>query len=207
MSQPSKFWDKIAEKYAKRPVGDEAAYQKKLEVTRGYFQPDMEVLEFGCGTGTTAIYHAPAVKHIRATDISANMLEIARAKARDASVENVTFEQAAIDDLTVADESVDVVMGHSILHLLEDLDGAIAKVHRMLKPGGVFVSSTACIADFMAWFKFIAPIGRAFGVIPYVKVFSARHLKDRLTAAGFTLDHEWQPGKNKSLFIVAKKPS
>ena len=70
MSQTSKFWDKIAEKYAKRPIADEAAYQRKLAVTRDYFRPDMEVLEFGCGTGTTAINHAPYVKHIRATDIS-----------------------------------------------------------------------------------------------------------------------------------------
>lgn len=206
MSQRSKFWDKIAEKYAKRPVADEAAYQKKLEVTRGYFRPDMEVLEFGCGTGTTAIHHAPYVKHIRATDISANMLEIARAKARDAKIENVTFEQADIDDLAMPDERVDAVMGHSILHLLEDVDGAIAKVYRMLKPGGVFVSSTACIGDFMAWFRFIAPIGRFFGLIPYVTVFTETQLVDSLTAAGFEIDHLWQPGKGKSVFIVAKKP-
>ena len=59
MTQSTKFWGKIADRYAKQPITDEATYQKKLQVTREYFQPEMEVLEFGCGTGSTAILHAP----------------------------------------------------------------------------------------------------------------------------------------------------
>ncbi len=64
MVAPAGFWDRIAERYAKQPIADEAAYQKKLQVTRDYFRPDMAVLEFGCGTGSTAIAHAPYVKHV-----------------------------------------------------------------------------------------------------------------------------------------------
>jgi cyclopropane fatty-acyl-phospholipid synthase-like methyltransferase len=37
---------------------------------------DMEVLEFGCGTGSTAIVHAPHVKELRAIDISEKMIGI-----------------------------------------------------------------------------------------------------------------------------------
>ena len=59
MNQSVKFWDKIADKYSKQPIVDEASYQKKLQITQEYFKPDMEVLEFGCGTGSTAIIHAP----------------------------------------------------------------------------------------------------------------------------------------------------
>ncbi len=91
MYQSTKFWDKIAERYSKQPIADEAAYQKKLEVTREYFRPDMEVLEFGCGTGSTAINHAPYVKHIHAIDISSKMIEIAQGKADAEKVTNVTF--------------------------------------------------------------------------------------------------------------------
>ena len=101
MPEPSRFWDRHAEGYAKRPVADEAAYQKKLQVTQEYLRPEMEVLEFGCGTGSTALVHAPHVRHIRAIDISAKMLDIARGKAEAAKVGNVTFEQAAIDDFEV----------------------------------------------------------------------------------------------------------
>jgi len=205
MNKPSKFWDRNAERYAKSPVADEAAYQKKLRVTRDYFRPDMEVLEFGCGIGSTAIAHAPYVKHIRAIDISAKMIEIAQRKAAAGKVDNVTFEQATLDDLDLPDQSYDAIMGHSILHLLESKEDAIAKVHRLLKPGGVFVSSTACIGDFMKIFKVIGPIGKFLGLIPLVKVFTVKDMEASLTAAGFVLDYQWQPGKGKSVFIVAKK--
>jgi ubiquinone/menaquinone biosynthesis C-methylase UbiE len=81
MNASAKFWNKIAEGYSRQPIADETAYQKKLQVTREYFQPSMNVLEFGCGTGSTAIAHAPYVQHIRAIDFSANMIAIAQAKA------------------------------------------------------------------------------------------------------------------------------
>jgi ubiquinone/menaquinone biosynthesis C-methylase UbiE len=42
----------------------------------------MEVLEFGCGTESTAIAHAPYVKHIQALDISSKMIDIAQGKAQ-----------------------------------------------------------------------------------------------------------------------------
>ena len=205
MKNPTKFWDRIARRYSEKPVADEASYQKKLQVTREYFRPDMKVLEFGCGTGSTAIAHAPYVRHIRATDISAKMIGIAQRRADEQQVGNVTFEQATIEELNVPDQSLDAVLGLSILHLLEDREAAIAKVHRMLKPGGVFVTSTACLGDRMKFFKFIGPIGSFFGLIPMVKVFSVAELVDSLTAADFEIDHQWQPDKSIAVFIVAKK--
>ena len=208
MKEPSpRFWDRIAEKYAKRPVADEAAYQKKLAITREYFQPDMDVLEVGCGTGSTAIAHAAFVRHIRATDMSGKMLEIARAKAQAADVSNVTFEQATVEGLDVPDDNVDMVLALSVLHLLKDMDGAIARLYRMLKPGGALVSSTACIADFMRWFGIIAPIGSVVGLIPYVRVFTQQELEASLTSAGFVIDHTWSPGRGKAVFHVALKPT
>ncbi|MDH3441394.1 MAG: class I SAM-dependent methyltransferase, partial [Gammaproteobacteria bacterium] len=120
MHESARFWDKIAPRYSRKPVSDEAAYQKKLEVTREYLRPDMDVLEFGCGTGSTAIAHAPYVKHILATDISPKMIEIARDKAAADEVENVTFRVATIEDLDASDSAFDAALGLSILHLLED---------------------------------------------------------------------------------------
>jgi len=205
MDQSARFWDKIAERYSKRPVADEAAYQKKLQVTREYLLPDMEVLEFGCGTGSTAIAHAPHVKHILAIDISSKMIEIAQGKADAKNVENVTFRRSTIDELSAPDQGFDAVLGLSILHLLANKDEVIAKVHKMLKPGGIFVSSTACIGDTMKFFKVIAPIGNFFGLMPMLKVFTTKELEESLTVAGFAIDYQWQPGKGKSVFIVAKK--
>ena len=206
MDQSAKFWDRIAKRYSKMPVSDEAAYQQKLQLTRAYFRPDMEVLEFGCGTGSTAIAHAPYVKHIRAIDFSSKMIEIARGKAAAGNVVNITFECATIDAINVPDGSLDAVLGLSILHLLDNKEGVIVRVHQMLKPGGVFVSSTACLGDSLKFFRFVAPIGKFLRLMPLFKVFTTSELLASLTGSGFEIVHQWQPGKNKGVFIVAKKP-
>ena len=205
MTDTSAFWDKVADRYSKKPVADEAAYQKKLRVTREYFRPDMQVLEIGCGTGSTAIAHAPFVKHLRATDISSKMIEIAKEKAATGEIDNVTFEVCSIDDLNVADQSLDAVLALSVLHLLQDREEAIAKVHKMLTKGGVFVTSTVCLGDTMKFFKFIGPIGTFLGLMPLVRVFTVQELVDSLIEAGFTIEYQWQPGRGKAAFIVAKK--
>ena len=205
MDRSARFWDRIAARYARKPVADEAAYQKKLAVTRGYLRPNMEVLELGCGTGSTAIAHAPHVKHIRATDISAKMLDIARRKAEAAGIANITVQQSTVEEVDVPAGSVDVVLALSLLHLLDDRDTAVAKVHSMLKPGGLFVSNTVCLGGSFHWFRPIAPIGRALGLLPLVRFFSKEELHESLERAGFEIEHSWQPAKGKAVFIVARK--
>jgi len=204
MAQENRFWDRHAAGYAKRPVADEDAYRKKLRVTQEYLGEDMEVLEFGCGTGTTALIHAPYVKHIRAVDFSRNMIDIARAKADAQGVTNVTFEQAGIDDLACAGASYDVVMGHSILHLLDNWRDVVATVHAMLKPGGVFVTSTACLKGKMPLLRVIVPIGHFLGLLPQVQFISGDELSQCLTDTGFTVAYRWDPD-DKVVFLVARK--
>jgi ubiquinone/menaquinone biosynthesis C-methylase UbiE len=205
LDQSIKFWDRIAERYAKQPIADEAAYRKKLEVTRQYLRADMEILEFGCGTGSTAILHAPYVKRIHAIDVSSKMLQIAKHRAEAKGIHNITFERAAIESIRVPDCTFDSVLGLNILHLVEDRAGVIAKVHKMLKPGGRFVTSTPCIGDTMKWFKTIAPIGAFFGLMPSVKVFTTKELERNLVDGDFEIEYRWQPRKGKAVFIVAKK--
>ncbi|MEQ8701380.1 MAG: class I SAM-dependent methyltransferase, partial [Bauldia litoralis] len=141
-------------------MADEAAYRQKLQMTRECFRPDMSVLEFGCGTGTTAIAHAPYVRRIEAIDSAPRMIEIARQRAEAADVSNVAFAVGSIEALPTPARPFDAVLGLSILHLVADPDAVVAKVHRLLRPGGVFVSSTMCLGDTMKWIKYIDPLGR-----------------------------------------------
>jgi len=208
MDQAARFWDRHARRYSLQPIADEAAYQRKLEITRRYLQPDMEVLELGCGTGGTAIIHAPRVRHILATDVSQRMLEIARDKATAAGVENVTFEQTTVEGLEASDGGFDVVLGLSILHLLRDKGAAIAKAHRLLKPGGAFVTSTVCLGETLGM-RAIGVIARALrpmGLAPFLTVFTVDDLTRSLIDAGFVIEHRWQPARGKAWFVVAKKP-
>lgn len=205
MGESHKFWDWIAKRYARQPVADEESYRRKLEITQGYLKPGMKVLEIGCGTGTTALIHAPFVEHIRAVDISARMLEIARARATDQGIGNVTFDRADIDDLEAESGAYDVVMAHSILHLLDDRDAAIATVHRLLRPEGLFVSSTACLGGWLRLLRPLLRFGCALNLLPRVEFFTVESLTESIVRAGFRIDRQWQPGADKAVFIVAAK--
>jgi ubiquinone/menaquinone biosynthesis C-methylase UbiE len=136
------------------------------------------------------------------------MLEIARSRARDAGVSNVTFERADIIDLDLPPSRFDVVMAHSILHLLKPKhrEAVLAKVHRVLKPGGVFVSSTICIKDFPPGvFRILPPIVRALPFMPPVQSLTRDGLRRAITGAGFTIEHDWAPRQMSALFLVARK--
>jgi len=206
MESSAGFWDKIADKYSKQPIADEASYQRKLEMTQSYLKQDMEVVELGCGTGSTAIIHAPYVKHIRAIDISPRMIEIAQSKASSIGIQNITFETSTIEELKIDQESVDVVLALSILHLVENRDSVVDKIYEMLKPGGIFVSSTICLNDDMKWLKLIAPLGKSIGLMPMVKFFTKSDLESGIKNQGFEIEHSWKPGKRKATFIVSRKP-
>jgi len=206
MAVQSAFWDRLADRYAARPVADPAAYETKLAATRRLLRPDMDIFEFGCGTGSTALTHAPHVRHIRAVDFSPRMVEIASGKAATAGATNVSFETGTIETIDLAPESLDMVMGHSILHLLKDKRAAIAKSYAALKPGGYFVTSTSCLGDMMPLIRFIAPIGHRLGWLPHLDVMNSAQLRSAMEEPGFVIEHQWQPDKKAAIFIIAKKP-
>ncbi len=185
-------------------IKDEGSYQKKLKITQGYFQPDYSVLEFGCGTGGTALLHSPFVKYVTATDISDEMIAIAKQKAKNEGVKNISFKQGTLASLALDKESFDVVLGLNILHLVKDLDGSVSKVHELLKPGGIFVSNTELIGDVHFLLRLIIPVMQVLNLAPYVNVFNLQTYKSSLARAGFTIDHEWQLNSH-SVFLAAKK--
>ena len=43
MNTSARFWNNVAKDYSKQPIADEATYQKKLQITREYFRPNMKV--------------------------------------------------------------------------------------------------------------------------------------------------------------------
>jgi len=206
MEHDVRFWDKISTRYANTPIANNEMYQKKLKMTRELFTPDFELLEFGCGTGSTAIAHAPYVHHIHAIDFSAKMLKIAKDRAEEAGIDNISFQQATLETLTVLDNSKDMVLGLSVLHLLPDYIDSIHRVFQIVKPGGYFVSNTACLADHSGFLKLVLPIGQKLGLIPRVYFVRRLELEAELVKAGFTIETSMQPKKGDAVFIIARKP-
>jgi 2-polyprenyl-3-methyl-5-hydroxy-6-metoxy-1,4-benzoquinol methylase len=204
MADPAKFWNGIAEKYARMPVRDEAAYRRKLDETQRRFRPDMQLLEVGCGTGSTAIEHAPHVARIHATDLSPRMIEIAERKAHEAGIENVDFEAASLADVAAREARYDAVLALSVLHLVDDLDDALASIHDLLAPDGLFVSNTICLADGMNWLRPLLAVGRWIGKLPAVRFLDRDDLVRRVRGAGFELENEYRPDR-RTVFLIARK--
>ena len=201
----ARFWDKIAAKYAEDPIADEASYKIKLDITREYLTSDMNVLEIGCGTGSTAILHAPFVKHIHATDISKNMIEIGRARAKDAGVENISFEAVSAEDLTGETGSYDAVLGLNFLHLVENAEDTLSRIHHLLKPGGLYISKTVCLKR-RAWlFAPLVKVMQMVGKAPFVRFFSFGTLEDSIRSAGFEIIETGTYPAPYSRFVVARK--
>jgi ubiquinone/menaquinone biosynthesis C-methylase UbiE len=207
MAESEKFWDKSAEKYAESPVSDEATYQKKLAETQSFFTPEMRILEFGCGTGTTAVHHAPHVQHIDAVDISENMLEIGRGKAAAADVHNITFSRGTLTEFNADEGSLDAVLGLNVIHLLPDRQATFAEVARILKPGGIFVSSTVCLGQSILRFvKLLVPLGKLLGLMPDLFILTEAQLVAEVTNAGFAIERQWHHGRNGiAVFMIARK--
>lgn len=204
----TRFWDRTAPKYAKDPIADVAGYERTLAETRRYLKAGDAAFEFGCGTGTTALKLAPSVGHLTATDISSEMIAIAREKAAAAGVANVSFEVATPDASTFPDAAFDVALGFNVLHLVAARDAALCGVHRVLKPGGLFISKTPCLSEMNPAIRLAVPLMQAFGKAPYVAFFSAQQLERAITDAGFEIIERARhgtKGKDTRPFLVARK--
>lgn len=204
----ARFWDRAARKYAAGSISDMAGYDRTLERTRDYLKDTDVAFEFGCGTGTTALRLAPSVAQIAATDISSEMIAIAREKVAVEGVSNVSFDVATPDDLPWPDETYNAALGFNVLHLLDEREAALKSVHRILKPGGLFISRTPCLNEMSSIVRFGVPVMQLFGKAPYVAFFSAEELEREVAAAGFEIIERGRHGsgrKDPRLFLVARK--
>jgi 2-polyprenyl-3-methyl-5-hydroxy-6-metoxy-1,4-benzoquinol methylase len=187
--KPEKFWDFLATNYDANE-GD-LAQRKDLEIIHRYLQPGDLVLEYACGTGTLANYVARWVKEIHGIDISGKMIAAAKRKAAEQRVENAHFRQATIFESGFASQSFEAVMAFNILHLVEEAPAAVRRINQLLKPGGVFISSTPCLGEKRAWFNsLLSPlfmVPSKMGIIPYVKTFKAAELEELLVQGNFRI--------------------
>lgn len=204
MKDESIFWNKMAEKYAAKSVPSQAIYEDKLKLTRDLFNSDMKVLEVGCGTGTTALLHAPYVAQITGTDFSSEMIKIANDKAASQKISNINFKQESIQDMNYPENEFDIIMAHSILHLVENKKEALNQIHKSLKPGGHFVTTTGCIGGIFKIFKPIWYLGFLLGKMPYLGFFTKKDFINQVTECGLIIEKEWSPTK-VDLFLIARK--
>jgi arsenite methyltransferase len=102
-------------------------------------EPGQTVLDLGSGAGLDCFLAAKKVGekgHVIGVDMTAEMLERARASASRMGLHNVEFRQGLLEDLPVDDDSIDVVISNCVINLAPEKAKVMAEVHRVLRPGG-----------------------------------------------------------------------
>ncbi len=148
-------------------------------------RPGEIVLDLGSGAGADVLISArrvaPTGKAI-GLDMTDEMLDLARANAAQAGVENVEFVKGYLEDMPLQDASVDVVISNCVINLSGDKPKVIAEAARVLRPGGRFAISDVIAdpdmdeqtrADMAAWTGCIAG------------ALTETDFRAALTAAGF----------------------
>ena len=101
--------------------------------------PGETVLDLGCGARTDLLIAAqmtgPSGRTI-GVDMTASMLERARASAQAMGLTNVELHESLIESLPLEDESVDVVTSNGVIDLVPDKEAVFAEIDRVLRPGG-----------------------------------------------------------------------
>lgn len=104
--------------------------------------PGDRVLDAGCGAGTFSFEAARVGASVTAIDGSAAMIALARKRQQELGLTDIGFEVALLDSLSAWPAGqFDVVLSSSVLEYLPDLAGEVARLVRLLKPGGRLILS------------------------------------------------------------------
>jgi arsenite methyltransferase len=192
------------------------------------------VLDLGSGGGIDVLLSARRVGptgKAYGLDMTDDMLALARENQRQAGVENVEFLKGEIENIPLADASVDVVISNCVINLSADKGRVLREAFRVLKPGGRFAVSdvvvrgevneevrrsmllwVGCIAGALKEGEYGAKLAEAgFNkiLIEPTRVYSIEDARHFLTAAGIDVDRiaPLVEGKFMSSFIRATKPA
>jgi len=210
MSADAQFWDDIADDYAQKPVDLPDAFERKIAITVEHLVSTDRVLDIGCGTGSLLLRLAEHAAELHGLDISKEMVRIARDKAAAAHADHVQFHVGAFDESfdVLDDDSLDMVLAYSLLHLVDDHRVALEHIFRLLKPGGIFVSSTVCLKDGAMPMGPVLWVMRKLGKAPYVSRLKRSTLMADMRDVGFVDVEAHDVGaKPTTAFVVCQKPA
>lgn len=108
-------------------------------VTLASLQPGQTVVDLGSGGGIDCFLAAKRVGEdgrVIGVDMTAEMIEKARANKIKVGAENVEFRLGEIEHLPITNETADVVISNCVINLSPDKPGVFREAYRVLRPGG-----------------------------------------------------------------------
>jgi ubiquinone/menaquinone biosynthesis C-methylase UbiE len=121
-----------------------------------------------------------------ATDISPEMVRVAKQKLLKTKIKNIDFQIQDSYNLTLKDKSFDIVIASNLLHLLYEPEKPINEVKRIMKDNGIFIAPTLCAGE-NAKSKVIASIIGTLSGFKVVNKWSINEYKNILTSNGFII--------------------
>jgi ubiquinone/menaquinone biosynthesis C-methylase UbiE len=109
--------------------------------------PNARILDVACGPGIVVEALAPGAAEVVGCDITPQMLEKARERARAANLLNVRFVPAWAEALPFPDASFDAVVSRSAVHHFPDPSAAVREMARVVRSGGRVVTVDVMAAE------------------------------------------------------------
>ncbi|MFC2035395.1 class I SAM-dependent methyltransferase [Chloroflexota bacterium] len=206
-SKSEKFWDRQVKVFTDQEQRTQLNENKDFRTTLKYLNIDDTVLDYGCATGIISNAIADKVKGIHAIDISSKMIEIAKRKAGERHIDNIHYAHATIFDEIYQKESFNVILAFRILHMLEDIQEIMHRIHELLKTGGIFISVSACMGDKRSLLSILVFLASKMRIVPqHINYFKLLELQGIITSAGFHIvEYEQMDDNIPHYCIVARK--
>lgn len=200
-----RFWNTLSSRTSREPEELSGTSLQTVEATLHHLSPTDAVLDYGCGTGDLTAAVAARVKTVRAIDTASGMIEAAREKAQQRRVENIRFEHASIDGLDAPDGSFQAVTAFNVLHYVDDVQMVSRRICDLLVPGGLFISSTACMGERVSLLGTLVRFATKLGLVPDITYYKEPELEALIASGGFRIVEAKELSMLPDYFIVAKK--
>ena len=101
-------------------------------------QAGSKLLELGCGPGFYACRLAAELRHLETTgiDLSHNLIERAKTRARSLRLTNCKFQYADAHELPFESNSIDAIVVSRLFLIVRDKERVVREIFRVLKPSG-----------------------------------------------------------------------
>lgn len=202
MNKSEKFFDRISRK--SKPEPNRSAL-KVIELTKEYLNIDDHILDFGCGSGAITNKLSKSVNTIHAIDFSKGMISVAKKQAEEASLSNINYAHISLFNDSLEENTFDAIVSFNVLHYIEDMPRYMERINALLKPTGIFISSTACLKEKKNGIRLLMWLLNKMKIVPRILFYKKLELEGLIIKEGFKIVKSERISKLPEYYFIARK--